>query len=55
MIARRKLEENDFFPGRILVVDLYYCAVNRRHIVYDYMLTDKTVDSRNVNGAYQVE
>lgn len=54
MIAHRKFVENDFHPGMGMLVDLYYCAIQRKHVVFDYILTDNKVTTRNHDGVYQV-
>lgn len=54
MIAYRKFVENDFLPGMEMIVDLYYCAVNRRHIVFDYSMLNNKITTRIVNSTYQV-
>lgn len=54
MIAKRKFEKNDFVPGMILDVDLYYCPVNQCHIAFDYTLTDAIIPTRSIKGGYQV-
>lgn len=54
MMARRKFEANDFVPGMMLSVDLYYCPINRCHIIYDYMLSESVLPIRKINGIYQV-